>query len=49
MEFIFAFFFLLTYIFVDKNIFGDNVLLFFVWMSGLTAILHYIFERRELE
>lgn len=49
MEFIFVFFVLLTYIFVDKNIFGDNVLLFFVWMSGLAAILHYIFERRELE
>lgn len=49
MEFIFAFFCALTYIFIDENIFGDNLLLFFVWWSGLVAILHYIFERRELE
>ncbi|MGG5338800.1 hypothetical protein IGJ48_001505 [Enterococcus pernyi] len=48
MEFIFVFFYILTLIFIDKNIFGDNELLFYVWWSGLTAILHYIFARREL-
>lgn len=49
MEFIFAFFMILTFSFINNNVFVENEFLFLIWMCGLVAVLHYIFESKYIE